>query len=71
MGYIGSTSAGAIVLGASTYGYLFREIAPGAPFVAGGLSGLLALTIYVVLQPMRAGRAPLTTTSPTQETTHG
>ena len=56
MGYVGSTSSAAIVLGAATYGYLFREVAAGAPFVIGGLANLAALGLYVAWPSRRTER---------------
>jgi predicted MFS family arabinose efflux permease len=46
MGYVGSTSSAAIVLGAASFGYLFREVAAGAPFIVGGLANLASLALY-------------------------
>jgi MFS family permease len=68
MGYVGSTSSAAIVLGAATYGYLFREVALGAPFVTGGLANLASLGLYVAWMSRRVERKDA---QPAVEVEHG
>jgi MFS family permease len=58
MGYIGSTSSAAIVIGASGFGYLFREVASGAPFVAGAVAGLAVLSLDALASRARASLPP-------------
>jgi MFS transporter, DHA1 family, tetracycline resistance protein len=53
MGYLGSAGSAAIVIGAFLFGYLFREVGPGAPFATGGAVGLAALGIYVIASRAR------------------
>jgi DHA1 family tetracycline resistance protein-like MFS transporter len=68
MGYVGSTSSAAIVLGAASYGYLFREVAAGAPFMAGGLANLVSLALYVA---WARGRNAQASAPPAGEPEHG
>lgn len=68
MGYVGATSSAAIVLGAASYGYLFREVAAGAPFVTGGLASFVSLALYVVWTRRNDERANL---QPEGEVEHG